>query len=243
MSGHSKWSKVKHQKEATDVVRGKIFTKIANTIIIAVKHGGGSTDPDSNFKLRMALDRARQVNMPKDNIERAIERAKGEGNDEALEEIVYEAYAASGVGLIIEATSDNKQRTVAEIKNILDRNGGVLVEKGGVAHLFRYVGKIVIDRKDLSFDDLMEKAINLGAIDINEKNGVEVITNPSDFHRIKKSLSDQEYNIISSELIYQPLTSIAVTSSDVLKQLNRLVASLSDHDDVQKVFANFYEEK
>lgn len=241
MSGHSKWSKVKHQKEATDKIRGKIFTKIANTIIIAVKQGGGITDPDSNLKLRIALDRGRKVNMPKDNIERAIERAHGVGSGEAMDEVIYEAFAPSGVGLIIEATSGNKQRTVAEIKNILDRNGGVLVEKGGVSHLFRYVGRIEIDKKDFSFDELMERAINLGAIDINEKNGVEVITNPSDFHKIKESLSGQGFNIISAELMYQPLTLIALTKSDSLNQLRRLIELLEDHDDVQKVFANYSE--
>lgn len=242
MSGHSKWSKVKHQKEATDKIRGKIFTKIANTIIIAVKQGGGITDPDSNLKLRIALDRAREVNMPKDNIERAIERAHGVGSEEAMDEVIYEAFAPSGVGLIIEATSGNKQRTVAEIKNILDRNGGVLVEKGGVSHFFRYVGRIEIDKKDFSFDELMERAINLGAIDINEKNGVEVITNPSDFHKIKESLSGQGFNIVSAELMYQPLTLITVTKSDSLNQLRRLIELLEDHDDVQKVFANYSEQ-
>lgn len=242
MSGHSKWSKVKHQKEFTDKAKGRIFTKMATAIIIAVKKNGGITDPDSNFKLRLAIEKAKKFNMPKENIERAIDRAKGVGDENELEEVIYEAFGPAGVGLIIEAATNNKQRTVSEIKNILERNGGVLVESGGVKHFFRYTGKIRLVKNDQSFDSVMEKAINLGAIDIIETEDIEVYVNPEDLHRIKESLTNQGCEVSEAELLYSPVTYIDINDLQTRDKVTRLVSLLDENDDVQKVFANFHDE-
>src|SRR3989344_3595914 len=150
MSGHSKWSKVKHQKESTDAAKGKIFTKMASSIIIAVKEGGGIADPASNFRLRLAIEKARSVNMPKENIERAIEKGKGKSGEGSLERVVYEAYGPGKSGLIIEAATDNHQRAAAEVKNTLDRGGGVLASPGSVSYLFKHAGMLIINKDNIN---------------------------------------------------------------------------------------------
>ncbi|MCL4338172.1 YebC/PmpR family DNA-binding transcriptional regulator [Patescibacteria group bacterium] len=240
MSGHSKWSKVKHQKEATDAVKGKIFTKIANAIIVAVKEGGGIKDPESNFKLRLIVEKARSLNMPKENIERAIERAAGGGEGEEINEIVYEAFGPAGVGIIIEAATNNKQRTVSDLKNVLERGGGVLATTGAVSHLFKYVGLITIPKTGNDNDKVMEQAIDAGAIDIDDTgDDIEVYTEPKDVHKIKETLSQAGVPVSSFELYYRPVTSIPVNDSQTAQKVLSLLTSLEELEDVQKVFANF----
>ena len=169
MSGHSKWSKVKHQKESSDAAKGKIFTKMASAIIIAVKEGGG-IDPSSNFRLRLAMEKAHAANMPKENIERAIEKGRGKSGEGTLEKVVYEAYGPGKSGLIIEAATDNHQRTTAEVKNVLDRGGGVLAAVGSVSYLFKYVGLVKIRKDNLNSLDAMNLAIEAGGVDIIKGN-------------------------------------------------------------------------
>lgn len=240
MSGHSKWSKVKHQKEATDAVKGKIFTKLANAIIIAVKQGGGIADPGGNIKLRLAIEKARASNMPREKIERAIERGKGSALEDNLEESLYEGFGPNGVGIIIETASNNKQRTVAELKNVLERHGGRLATSGSVAHLFNFVGLITVSKNGKTFDDIMAQAINAGAIDLEDLgNTVDIYTNHADLHKVKEILSAGGLSISASELFYRPNTTIPVSDQASAKKVLSLLNNLEEVEDVQKVFANF----
>ena len=240
MSGHSKWSKVKHQKEATDAVKGKVFTKFATAIIIAVRGGGGSTDPEANFKLRLAIEKARSYNVPKENIERAIARGKGAASGEGLSEVVYEAFGPGGVGIIIEAATDNKQRTVSELKNILERSGGSLGTTGSVSHFFKLVGLITALKEKKSYDEIMEGALNAGASDLEEgEENVEIYTEPGNLHKVKEALLLAHFSVSSFELVFRPITTIPITDPNVARQVLKLLATLEEREDVQKVFANF----
>lgn len=240
MSGHSKWSKVKHQKEATDAVKGKVFTKLANAIIVAVRESSGVTDPEANFKLRLAIERARSFNMPKENIMRAVEKGKGIGGAGQLTQTVYEAFGPKGVGIIIEATTDNKLRTVAEIKNILERGGGVLATTGAVAHFFQLTGLIHITKENKTFDEIMEAAINSGAIDLEDTDEtVEIYTNPADLHIIKEKLIKNGFCVSSFELFYRPKNTIPIDNREDSKKVLDLLAALEEIEDVQKVSSNF----
>lgn len=240
MSGHSKWSKVKHQKETTDAAKGKIFTKLANAIIIAVKQGGGITDTERNIKLRLAVEKAKNANMPKEKIERAIERGKGNAAEDNLEESVYEGFGPAGVGIMIETASSNKQRTVAELKNILERSGGRLATAGSVAHLFDFVGLITVSKETKSFDEIMEQAINAGAIDLEDLgNTVDIYTHHGDLHKVKETLAGGGLTVTSSELFYRPNTTIPITDKNSAKRILSLLTSLEEIEDVQKVYANF----
>lgn len=240
MSGHSKWSKVKHQKESTDAAKGKIFTKLANAIIIAVKGGGGITDSEGNIKLRMAIEKAKSSNMPKEKIERAIERGKGSNAEDNFEVSEYEGFGPGGVGIIIETASNNKQRTVAELKNILERHGGRLATSGSVSHFFQFVGLITIPRGGKTYDEIMEKAIEAGAIDLEEVEGViDIYTKHEDLHKVKESLVNYGLTITSSELIYKPITVIPVSDVHIAKQVLNLLTTIEEIEDVQKVYANF----
>lgn len=240
MSGHSKWSKVKHQKETTDAVKGKIFTKLANAIIIAVKQGGAVADPGSNIKLRLAVEKARSFNMPKEKIERAIERGKGSAAEDNMEESLYEGFGPHGVGIMIEVATNNKQRTVAELKNILERHGGRLATSGSVAHMFDFVGLIIIQKNGKSFDDIMSQAINAGAIDLEDLgNTVDIYTSHADLHKVKEALSAGALSVSSSELFYRPNTTVAISDQSGARQVLSVLTSLEELDDVQKVFANF----
>lgn len=240
MSGHSKWSKIKHQKGVTDAVKGKIFTKMANAIIIAVRQGGGNPDPDTNFKLRMAVDKARLSNMPKDKIERAVERGSGKGEGSQIEETVYEAFGPSGVGIIITAATDSKSRTVAEVKNILERNGGVLAGTGAVSHMFTFVGQITVEKNGKSSDEIMEIAIEAGVEDIEDMGDViELFTQHNDVHKIKELLTQKNLKVTGFELIYRPIITITVSEKNKAEHLLKLLSGIEEIDDVQKVFSNF----
>lgn len=240
MSGHSKWSKVKHQKESTDAARGKIFTKLANAIIIAVKQGGGIGDSGANIKLRLAIEKAKEANMPKEKIERAIERGKGSDVSDNLEETVYEGFGPGGVGIMILTASNNKQRTVAELKNILERSGGRLTTAGSVAHLFDFVGLITVSKEKKSFDEIMEAALAAGAIDLEDMgNTVDIYAKHDELHKVKEVLTSKGLSVTSADLFYRPNISMPISDRGTAAKILSLLNSLEDIEDVQKVFANF----
>ncbi|MBI4137348.1 YebC/PmpR family DNA-binding transcriptional regulator [Candidatus Roizmanbacteria bacterium] len=239
MSGHSKWSTIKRQKGVEDQKRGQLFTKLARAITLAVREGGGVTDPSSNFKLRLAMDRAKQANMPKENMQRAIDRGAGKGSEgEQFQQIVYEGYGPEGVALIVETATDNKQRTSAQVKHVLDRGGGSLGAPGSVSYLFTEHGLIVVSKDSIGEEELFNAAIDAGASDIEtEDDAYEVYTNRDDLHKIKAQLEGTSAQIIEADLIYRPTTSIPVPEQKA-KKIISLVEELEELDDVQKVYAN-----
>lgn len=231
MSGHSKWSKVKHQKATTDVVKSAAFTKATHAIMIAVKEGGGITDPNSNFHLRLAVEQARAVNMPKENIERAIAKASGEGAT-AIEQIMYEGYGPGGVALIIQAATDNRQRTVSQVKNVLERAGGTLASPGAVNYLFQKRGVLTIPKSGATMDRLLEAALDAGADDVTDAaDFFEVYTGPTTLFHVKKSLEEKGIVIDNAVLIMHPTTRVR-------GNVESLVTELEDLDDVQTVYTN-----
>lgn len=238
MSGHSKWSKVKHQKATTDVVKAAAFTKASRGITLAVREGGLVTDPTMNFRLRLAIEKAKQVNMPKENIERAIAKAKGEGNV-IIEQIMYEGYGPHGVAFMVEAATDNRQRTVSAVKNIFDRHGGTMGGVGAVAYLFKRVGIIVVPKtSQLTFDMIMERALTAGADDVIDREDVfEIFTDVSALMNVKQSLETQNVVIDNAEIIMHPLTPMSI-AEDHQSAVTALEDALSELDDIQRVYTN-----
>lgn len=233
MSGHSKWSKVKHQKATTDVVKSAAFTKATHAITIAVKEGGGITDPNSNFHLRLAVEKARAVNMPKENIERAIAKAAGEGNV-SLEQMMYEGYGPGGVAMVIEATTDNRQRTVSQVKNVLERAGGSLASPGSVLYMFEKRG-VLTSPKTVSFDAMLSAAVDAGADDVVERTDLfELYTAPTALFHVKKTLEEKGIAIDNSVLIMHP----TATRAGEEQKINSLVEALEELEDVQTVYTN-----
>lgn len=239
MSGHSKWATIHRQKEVKDAKKGQQFTKIANAIIVAVKEGGGATDPQSNFKLRLAVDKARAMNMPKDNIQRAIERGKGLGaGGQALEEVLYEGYGPSGVGVLVEAVTDNKQRTAQVIKNLFDRGGGSLAGPGSVSFQFQRVGLVVVEKQP-PVDEKILKLIDLGAEDVEEvEDGLEVYVSADKLEQTKKSLAEAGFVVRSAEPAQRPTSLVTITDPKEAQRLISFLDSLESLDDVQRVWAN-----
>lgn len=236
MSGHSKWSQIKRQKGAADVKRGNLFTKMTREIMIAAKQGGG--DPEANFRLRLAMDRARGVNMPKDSIQRAIERATGGGEGAQLESVIYEAYAPGGVSVMVEAATDNRNRTASEIRATFTRHNGKLGESGSVQWLFEQKGIIEVDAGPRA-DEVELAAIDAGAEDVETDKGlVTVYTSPRDFERVKRTLEGAGIHAASAELSMRPTSTVRVDGETAQKVI-RLVEALEELDDVQKVHANF----
>lgn len=237
MSGHSKWSTIKRQKGVADAKRGQAFTKLSNAITLAIKQGGGIADPDSNFKLRLAIDRARSMNMPKDNIERAIDRATASSKD-SFDEVVYEGFAPGGVAIIVEAATDNKNRTTSEVKNIIEKNGGSMGNPGSVSYLFNRRGEIVVKKGDKSADDVMMVALDEGLEDIEEESEVFFLyTAPENLSKVKSAVENGGFEIENVELVYKPLTTIEVDESTYQK-IDDLVSKIEDHDDVQTTYTN-----
>lgn len=237
MSGHSKWSTIKRQKGVADAKRGQLFTKLSQAITIAVKQGGGVTDPNTNFKLRLAIDKGRGSNMPKEIITRAIEKAKG-GAGGDMEELVYEGFGPGGVALIVETVTDNKQRTVSEVKNILDKNGGNLGAQGSVSYLFKKAGEITVKKTGQSSDEILELALDAGAEDMEEGDDmVHLYTDSQNLMIVRNLLSEKNITIDSAELIYKAETVIAL-DDDTEKRIFNLMEKLEDLDDVQKVYTN-----
>lgn len=237
VSGHSKWSQIKRQKGVADAKRGNQFTKMAREIMIAAKQGG--PDPDANFRLRLAIDRARGVNMPKDSIQRAIERGSGGGEGAQMESVVYEGYGPGGVSIMVEAATDNRSRTAPEIRAAFNRHGGKLGESGSVQWLFEQKGIIEIDAKSDAADEISLVAIDAGAEDVQTEDGlVTVYTAPKDFERVKRQIEAAGIKTSSAELSMRPSTTVRV-EADGAQTLLRLVDALDSLDDVQKVHANF----
>jgi len=236
MSGHSKWATIKHKKAKTDAARGKVFTKIIREITTAARIGGG--DPEGNPRLRLAIEKAKEVNMPKDNIERAIEKGVG-GGGAAMEELVYEGYGPGGVALMIEVMTDNRNRSASEIRSILEKNGGNMGATGCVSYLFKRRGSIIFEKSAVDEEALTLAAIDAGAEDIlTEESTIEVVTAPEDFERIKEELKNKGFVSDTAEITMVPTTTVKVTGETAQKVL-KLVNLLEDHDDVQKVHANF----
>jgi len=237
MSGHSKWSQIKRQKGANDAKRGATFTKVAREITIAAREGGG--DPDANYRLRLAVEKARSVNMPADNIKRAIERAAGGSAVEQYEEIIYEGYGPGGVAILVEAATDNRNRTVADVRSLFTRAGGQLAGAGAVAWQFEPRGLIVVPRDGQDPDSVALTAIDAGADDVDvESDPLEIMTDPPHLEGLRRTLEQAGVTVESAEVAMQPKTPIEV-DENVARQNLRLMESLEDLDDVQRVTANF----
>lgn len=239
MSGHSKWATIHRQKEVSDQKRGKVFTKISNAIIIAVRESGGTTDPNHNFKLRLVMEKARAANMPKENVQRAINRAGGKGEGEGFSEVTYEGYGPGGVGVLIETATDNRQRTIQEIKNIFDKAGGSVASPGAVAFNFEKKGLIAVDSKD-NKEELILKLIDLGAEDVEEvgEDLLEVYAHPDNLMTLKEKLTSEGIEPKSVELVMKPVNLMPIKEEKTVRQVVSLIEKLESLDDVQKVYAN-----
>jgi YebC/PmpR family DNA-binding regulatory protein len=237
MSGHSKWASIKHKKAVVDARRGQHFTKLARAISVAAREGGG--DPTGNSALALAIQKARDASMPKDNIERAIAKGTGEGADaDQIETVLYEGYGPGGVALLIEALTDNRNRTGAEMRHLLGKHGGNLGEPGSVAYLFDKRGVVVVDANRYSEDDLMP-AIDAGAEDISlDEDVYEVITEPADLAAARDALATAGVEIESADITQRPRARVPVDESDAAK-LMKLIDALEENDDVNAVHANF----
>lgn len=237
MSGHSKWANIKHKKEKTDAQKGKLFTKLTKEIIMAAKEGGG--DPAANNRLRDAIAKARAANMPNDNIVRAIKRGTGELEGVSYESVIYEGYGPGGVAIIVEALTDNRNRTAGEMRHLFDRGGGSLGAAGCVSWMFERKGVISIEKNDeIDSDELMLKAIDAGAEDFSvEDEDYEIITDPSTLYQVKEALEQSGYNIASAEISLIPQNLVRLEGEQATKAL-RLIEALDDHDDVQNVYHN-----
>ena len=237
MSGHSKWSTIKRKKGALDAKRGKIFSKLAKEITVAARVGGG--DPEGNPRLRTVLIAARAQNMPKDNIDRAIKKGTGDLPGSTYEDVRYEGYAPGGIAIIVEVLTDNKNRTVSEIRHLLTKNGGAMAESGAVVWNFEQRGSITIARGAMSEDEVFEKAIEAGADDVEaDTESCTIYTDPTQLHTVAQALEGMGIEPQEVTLMMAPKTTVNVTGKDASAVL-RLMESLEDHDDVQNVFANF----
>jgi YebC/PmpR family DNA-binding regulatory protein len=237
MSGHSKWSSIKHKKGAADAKRGRIFTKLIKEITVAARMGGG--DADGNPRLRSAVLAAKAENMPKDNIERAIKKGTGELEGVSYDEIIYEGYGPGGVAMLVECLTDNKNRTVAEVKYIFDRHGGSLGSPGCVAWIFENKGIITFDGIGITEEKLMEIALEAGAEDVSESDGeFEVITSPTDFETVKKAFDDKKMAYKQAELTKIPKNTVKLEGKKAEQMLN-IMEAFEDSDDVNHVYANF----
>lgn len=239
MSGHSKWATIKRAKGANDAKRGQAFTKLSKAITIAVRQGGGSPNPDMNFKLRLAVEAARAQNMPKDNIERAIERASGKQAAD-LEEAMYEGFGPGGFSVVVEALTDNKVRTVSEVKNIFNKNGGNMGAQGSVMYQFEKKGVITVDKNGKSLDDIFMIGVDNGADDIEDADSeVLLYTKAEDVAKVRDELSKQGLNINSIEITFRPVVNSQITTKEDAEKAMNFLEKLESLDDVQKVYANF----
>lgn len=239
MSGHSKWSTIKRQKDASDIKRGQMFTKLANAITVAVRAGGGTTDPASNFRLRLAIDAARSTNMPKDNIDRAIDRASGRQGG-MVEEAVYEGFGPGGFAVVAYAATDNKQRTVSQVKNVFEKYGGRLATPGACTYLFQQKGLIAVDKGNKTLDEIFLAAADSGAEDLKEAGDeVLVYTKPESLHHVQEALGRQGLPIVAAELTLTPQVIVKITDKDMTQRALDFMYKLEELDDIQKAYANF----
>jgi YebC/PmpR family DNA-binding regulatory protein len=242
MAGHSKWANIKHKKEKTDAQRGKIFTKIGREIAIIVKQGGA--DPESNSKLKDVIAKAKAANMPNDTINRSIKKAAGDVDSANYEEIVYEGYGPGGVAVIVEAMTDNRNRTAGDIRHYFDKFGGNLGTSGCVSFMFDKKGVILIEKRDgVAEEGLMTHVIEAGVEDFNvEDEYYEIITEPDDFSNVREYLEQKGYEFMSAEVEMVPQTMTKLTDPKHIENMNKLIENLEDLDDVQNIFHNWDEE-
>jgi YebC/PmpR family DNA-binding regulatory protein len=238
MSGHSKWATIKRQKGANDAKRGAIFTKLSNAISVAVRQGGGIGDPSQNFRLRLAVDAARTANMPKENIERAIDRASGK-EGKIFEEVVYEGFGPGGISVIVEAATDNKNRTTPEVKSAFEKSGGSMGQIGSVAYQFQLIGRITLPKENKTLDEIFLEAAEWGADDIEEgEDEIYVYVNPGILGKIRDTFLKNGYKISATELIRKPITPIEIQDEEIQEKIARFFDKIEEMDDVQKVYAN-----
>jgi YebC/PmpR family DNA-binding regulatory protein len=237
MAGHSKWAKVKHFKGAIDAKRGKIFSKLSKEITIAAKLGGG--DPDMNPRLRMVLLKCRAANMPTDNIERAIKKGTGGGEVANFEDLTYEIYGPHGVAVLVEISTDNRNRTAAEIRSIVTKNGGSIAGPGSVSRLFHRKGQIIIPRENADEDKVMEVALEAGAEDFKaDPQGYEIVTEPGQFETVHKQIEAKGIKPGAAEVTELPTVTVPLQDDATIAAVNRLIDALEDHDDVKEVYSN-----
>ena len=237
MSGHSKWSTIKHKKATTDLRRGKLFSKILKEITVAARLGGG--DPKGNPRLRTALLEARSNSVPGDNIDRAIKKGTGELEGESYEEITYEGFGPAGVAVLVEVATDNRNRTTPEIRHLFTKHGGAMAEAGSVAWMFKRRGYFALDPAGMTEERFMELALELGVDDITvEEDRYEMLTAPEEFTAVQEALESRGVAVAAKELAMMPQTTVDVPA-DRINQVFRLMEALEDHDDAQKVWANF----
>lgn len=239
MSGHSKWSTIKHKKAKVDAQKGVSFAKASREIMVAVKEGGA--DPAGNFRLKTAIEKAKEAGLPNDNIKRAIERASGGGAESNLEDINYEGYGPGGVAILIEAVTDNRNRTAGDIRSYFNKNNGNLGETGCVGWMFKEEGIISIEKKGVNQDELFDAAINAGAEDFlaDDEETYKIITTPDTLQTVAEEVEKSGYEIKSAEKAKSPQNTVPVQDDETAKYLLRLLGSIEDHDDVQNVYANF----
>src|SRR5277367_2423635 len=237
MAGHSKWAKVKHFKGAIDAKRGKIFAKLSKEITIATKIGGG--DPDMNPRLRMALLKCRAANMPNDNIERAIKKGTGGGEAGNFEDLTYEVYGPHGVAMLVELSTDNRNRTASEIRSLLTKNGGSIATAGSVTRLFQRKGQIIVPRESAAEELLMEAALEAGAEDFKTDDaGYEVLTEPSQFEAVHRAIEGKGIKPAAAEVTWLPVITVPLADAKSVEDTNKLIDILEEHDDVKEVHSN-----
>lgn len=239
MAGHSKWANIKHKKARVDAQKGKIFTKLAREIIVAAREGGG--DPDANFALRLVMQKAREANMPNENIMRAVKRGTGELGGGNFESLFYEGYGPGGVALMLDINTDNRNRTAGDIRHLLSKHNGSLGESGCVSWMFKRKGYISLERTEgLDVDALILLALEAGAEDIlEEEDIIEVTSAPEDMETVKEALENAGLKVALSEIAMLPETEVKVLDTEAAEKLLKLVDALEEHDDVQNVYTNF----
>ena len=237
MAGHSKWAKVKHFKGAIDAKRGKIFSKLAKEVSVAVKQGGG--DKDMNPRLRMVLLKCRAANMPAENIERAIKKGLGADGGASYEDLTYEIYAPHGVALLVELQTDNRNRTAAEIRSIVTKAGGSIATAGSVSRLFHRKGQLVVPREGANEDQVMEIALEAGAEDFKaDEHGFEILTEPAKFETVHKALEQKGLKCAVAEVTSLPTLNVPLHDAGAVGDVNKLIDALEDHDDVKELYSN-----
>jgi len=236
MSGHSKWSSIKHQKGVTDARRGQLFTKLTREIIVAVREGGAN--PETNYRLRLAIQKARDSNMPQDNIQRSIKKASGQAEGASLIEMIMEGYGPNGVAILVQALSDNRNRTLQDVRHIFSRHGGNLGESGSVTWLFEPIGLITVDTNNMDAEEMALEAIDSGAEDVKIENGyTEIHTKPAELEKVRLALEQKNLPITSTELTMKAKTLVKLEEKDALQTL-KLLDKLEELDDVQHVVSN-----
>jgi YebC/PmpR family DNA-binding regulatory protein len=238
MSGHSKWSTIKRKKGAIDAKRGKVFTRLIKEITVAARQGGG--DPEGNPRLRSAIGTAKAENMPKDNIARAIKKGTGEIAGEVYDEIMYEGYGPGGIAILVECLTDNRNRTVADVRHYFAKSNGNLGESGCVAYMFDKKGLILVDKSGIEEEALMDTALEAGAEDVvEEESEYQILTAPEDFEDVRSALEESGVTFLDASISMIPQNTVEVVDEKIARSLMKLMESLEDHDDVQNVYANF----